>query len=104
LPFCHLLDPICWLKIPIAGWDNKVGDLCVVIEHISLWLFAGGEGDLVLVDIQSALQVLYFVNNKLSVGGVSFFVPLNGGNEFSGHIVKGDAVVLVKGHQVFSGS
>jgi hypothetical protein len=74
----------------------------MIIELIPLWSLAGGKGDLVLVDIQSTLQVLYFVSHKLLVDGVSFFMSSDGGDKSLGHIVKGDAVMLVKGHQVFS--
>jgi hypothetical protein len=47
---------------------------------------------------------LYLVHNGLSVEGVPLLVPLDGGHKSLSHVVEGSVVVLMEGHQVFSGS
>jgi hypothetical protein len=100
LPFHQLLDPVCQLEVLVAAGHNEVGDLCLVVELVPLRLVTNREGNMVSIDIQALLQVLYFVNNELSVSSVPLFLLLDGGNE---SIMEGDPIVLMEGHQVFSG-
>jgi hypothetical protein len=101
LPFCQLFDPICLLMLAVSNRDNKVQYPSVVIDDIPLRVFAGGEGNHAAIDVQSSLEVGYFVS-KSKGGQCALLLPsLNSGGEALGNVKDGGRVVLVELHHRF---
>jgi hypothetical protein len=88
--------------VPFPNGDDEVRYPGVIIEDVPLRAFTGWEGNRATIDIQSLLEIGYFVSEPESGQHVLFFSPLNGGGKALGNVKDSSWIVLVELHHRLS--